>query len=29
MGGDAGEFLPRTMQFNGDIFGVEVFVSPV
>jgi hypothetical protein len=25
----AGEFLPRTKQFEGDIFRVEVFVSPV
>jgi hypothetical protein len=25
----AGEFLPRTKQFKGDIFRVEVFVSPV
>jgi hypothetical protein len=26
---NAGEFLPRTKQFKGDIFRVEVFVSPV
>ena len=25
----AGEFLPGTKQFEGDIFRVEVFVSPV
>jgi hypothetical protein len=24
----AGEFLPRTKQFKGDIFRVDVFVSP-
>jgi hypothetical protein len=24
----AGEFVPRTKQFKGDIFRVKVFVSP-